>query len=491
VTGIVLSFGAAVGLGFGLWLWLRPEPRGRADALLGLSIAIPLGLGLASLGFFVWFILLGLPPGILLGAEIALGAPLIVTGARAGRGSQPTPRPQRGRWSALDTLLGAGCLVGIALAAYGFLCRSIREPHGLWDAWAIWNLKARFLFRGGDHWQEALSPLLSWSHPDYPLMIPGLIARGWTFSGQETTAIPVATGFLFTLATVGILTAALWRLRGRSQGFLAGLVLIGTPFFVAHGAAQYAEIPLAAFMVASLALLHLGEDATQRAGGLHCLAGLLAGMAAWTKNEGLLFVLALAAAQAITMVWMGSGSRDWRRLAAFCAGALPVMLLVVGFKGLLAPASDLWAGQGLAATLGRLADPSRYLQVARAFAKVFLDREKWNLFPVVLPFYALLVGAQIGMSGNAGQEAKDTEGRPGVARTWGTLALTTGGFFLVYLVTPRDLAWHLRTSADRVFLQLWPGLLLATFLSIGSPSGEEPPHDASAKISREPPPGLS
>jgi len=34
------------------------------------------------------------------------------------------------------------------------------------------------------------------------------------------------------------------------------------------------------------------------------------------------------------------------------------------------------------------------------------------------------------------------------------------GYFCTYVVTPLDLTWHLNTSLDRLYAQLWPSLLL-------------------------------
>lgn len=482
MTRLILSFAAAAGLGLGCWTCLRPGPRPRgADLLLTASVSVALGLGLASTTFFLWAVVLRLSPGPLLGIEIALAVLLVLGGIWAARGRR-TDLPQGERRSFLGGLLTLGFLLAVGLAAYGFLCRSVREPHGLWDAWAIWNLRARFLFRGGEYWRDGLSPLLSWSHPDYPLLVPGVIARGWTFAGGETTAVPIAVDFLYTFAAVGILVAAVWTLRGRTQGMLAGLSLLGTPFFVAHGAAQYAEIPIAGYLLASLVLLHRADQASQGVGGTYALAGLLAGMAAWTKNEGLLFLAALVLAQAAVLTWQGAWRTRWRRLWAFCVGALPMLLLVMGFKLLLAPPTDLVAGQSLSATIARLADPSRYLQVATAFAKEFLDRGKWNILPVVLPFYGLLLGVQAGRGTTPWRNADGTGSRQRLVTTWGALALMTAGFFLVYLLTPRDLAWHLRTTVDRVFLELWPSMLLATFLTIGPPDSDGTASESDARI---------
>ena len=38
------------------------------------------------------------------------------------------------------------------------------------------------------------------------------------------------------------------------------------------------------------------------------------------------------------------------------------------------------------------------------------------------------------------------------------------GYFYAYVITPLDLNWHLNTSLDRLYAQLWPSLL---FLVLG------------------------
>ena len=75
-------------------------------------------------------------------------------------------------------------------ALVSFVLYSLVHPHGNWDAWTIWNMRARFLFRAGTQWEAAFSPLMSFFHTDYPLLIPCLVARCWYYIGHETVAAP-------------------------------------------------------------------------------------------------------------------------------------------------------------------------------------------------------------------------------------------------------------------------------------------------------------
>ena len=116
-------------------------------------------------------------------------------------------------------------LLAIALAVTTFLVAVANNPHGDEGAWSIWNLRARFLFRAGAFWRDAFSTDLSWSHPDYPLLLPGIVALCWTLAGHESTDAPIAIAFLFALGTAGVLTGVIGVLRGKTQALVGGCLL--------------------------------------------------------------------------------------------------------------------------------------------------------------------------------------------------------------------------------------------------------------------------
>jgi hypothetical protein len=43
------------------------------------------------------------------------------------------------------------------------------------------------------------------------------------------------------------------------------------------------------------------------------------------------------------------------------------------------------------------------------------------------------------------------------------------GCFFVYILSPADLAWHLRSSFDRLLLQLWPLVVFIYFMLVQAP----------------------
>lgn len=201
---------------------------------LCLWLSLGLGLGISSMSLFIWSVLLHPSAGYIL-AElclvVALAVPLVyrVTTKPLAAPSQAQPGAslRSGRLSPLQIFFYV--LLISSLLSFAFLFTA--GPHGVWDAWAVWNLRARFIFLGGEHWLDGFSGALRWSHPDYPLLLPALVARAWIYAGQNTVIAPALIAMVFTFATLGLLVSSLGIFRGKTQGLIAGIVLMGTPFF--------------------------------------------------------------------------------------------------------------------------------------------------------------------------------------------------------------------------------------------------------------------
>jgi hypothetical protein len=200
------------------------------------------------------------------------------------------------------------------LCAFGiFALRSFENPHGESDAWTFWNARARVFFRTGPEWRQIFSEG-RWSFPTYPLQTSLNALRLWSAIGRESQLGPVVIAGLFTFAGIGLAASVVWRLRGPSQGAIAGLLLAGTPYFLKHGASQYADVPFGFYLLACLALLNLADELPEQRIGLFGLAGLNAGLAAWTKQEGLLLAGSVLVAVIGMIFLIHSGLTPDRRL---------------------------------------------------------------------------------------------------------------------------------------------------------------------------------
>ncbi len=330
--------------------------------------------------------------------------------------------------------------VVLAASAAAFLFVALKEPQGEWDAWSIWNLHARFMARGGTAWTAMFSKELAWSYPDYPLLLPALVAQAWSAARTESLFVPMAIAFLFTFGTVAALLGVVRELRGWEQALLAGTFLLGTVEFIGQGLSQYADVPLGFYILVSLALLFF-EDRKSIA-----LSGAMAAFAAWTKNEGLLFVAAVLLARYVARRRSGTLSRLAVELRYFASGLAPVLAILALFKFRYAPAPDLSFAQ-------RALDFGRYVTVIEAFLKNGLLLGTF-LVPgvLVLAAYVWLVGFRV-----------ETRERVGLTTCVVAIAIVLLGDFAGFLLLPNDLNLRIDTSLDRVLMQLWPAALLVVF----------------------------
>src|SRR6202008_158625 len=124
-------------------------------------------------------------------------------------------------------------------------------PQGNWDAWSIWNLRAKFLSMPTLAWR-AYSPLLANTHPEYPLLLSGAIARCWNAAHDMPNSIPMTIGYLFFLSLLAMVTGGIAMLRGAVAGLIAGLTLPCSTPRVLEVPAQYADVPIAAYLAGAL-----------------------------------------------------------------------------------------------------------------------------------------------------------------------------------------------------------------------------------------------
>jgi hypothetical protein len=342
----------------------------------------------------------------------------------------------------LDWIVRAAFGVAATIALISAIVSSHRSPHGDWDAWAIWNQHARFLFRGGsDGWRALLA--INWSQPDYPLLLPASVARVWAYAGHESTLGPTLIAIVLGMASVTLVVTAL----GGRRGWIAGaLILVANPFLT-QVPSQCADVPLACFIVATLAVASGAPILDPKSRIPAVIAGATSALAAWTKNEGLVFaLLMLLVAMAVAV-----RRREGRQLLWGMAGAVPALIAIVWFKLTLAPTSGLVEGQSLNDLVVRLIDLHRHRTVAVLMAE---HAVRWSApFAVaVFPLVALVA---------AWRAVRD---RGAVRMVTVVLALMLASYYLVYVTTPFDISWHVSTSIDRLLIQLWPSLVLAVFL---------------------------
>lgn len=467
--GITPAVAICVASGYSLIASAWPRSQSRLSArLMKLALAAGFGLGLSSVAFFLaravghdHFVMFDL---LLL---TVLGVLLIFVRLRPSAPfSYHASIADFGFPSWLRRTLVASFVFAVVAALYSATALTIAHPHGNgWDAFAIWNLRARFLVVEGSHWRDGFTALLPWSHPDYPLLLPAATARFWIYLDHTSPSVPAILGLVFTFSSLTLLVTSLFQLRGPNAGLLAGIVLSSTPFFVEQGTAQYADVPLSFFILATLVCLHFGflcEPASHSRRPMWMLSGVAAGFAGWTKNEGLLFLAALLIALSVFSFKNASNPLERtlirrRDVVISClGGALPILAVIAWFKHSLATPGDLLSPPDV--MVQKLLTPSRYGIISRWYLKELLKFGDWWIVPgtILLALLYFLVHRKV------------SHENPLLRTSTACLLLTLAGYFAIYLITPRDLYWHLRFSLNRLFLQLWPATIFLFCLFTGA-----------------------
>jgi len=443
----LLSFLRAVALGWAVAELSAPSANGWSRAA-NAAIGVPLGLGLTSFLYFVLLWLGARSMGVFAGLETAA---LLAAGWVLWKRPATTSVPPVNRfryWWILAIAAACAALMGIAAVA----AASEMTPHGDWDAWAIWNVRAKFLAGPGDAWRYSVSPALTKTHPDYPLLVSGAVARVWRLGGGGGPEAAATLALAWFASVPAILAAGIGSLRSVSAGLLAVLVLMATPSYLAQGPSQYADIPLSACLLGAALCAMRRQPA---------LCGMLCACAAWTKNEGLVFALALLAACA----WF----QGVRASAPAWAAAAPGLAVVAAFKLLLAPGSEY---------AGRTPDFSRLPTVLAAFGRELgnLSLGDWLTHPFLL-MAALAWGLRF---------AKDGPWLAGWKAVAAALGAQCAAYGTVYLMTPSDVEWQVGTSMERLVAQVWPAAvaLFATRLNVPDDTVAASAPPASATVER-------
>ena len=432
-------------------------------------LGIGVGLGFSSLFYFLylfafaghrWFVFVQLTIFLILLA--------FTVRAETKRGSFSLPRLNLSRTQIF--LVGIATVVFIVslLSTGSYL---LRRQQGDWDAWMMYNRAARFIYRDQVHWLESFSrqmdPIF---HADYPLLLALNVTSGWETLGTESAYVQMIQSALFALAALGIFVSALASLKSVGQASLGLIVLWGTPTLVNEGAREMADLPVAFFILATVILIYFYFVHKKLI--LIVLAGLTAGLAAWTKNEGTLFVVGVVVAIVVAFMFenvheekkknfvVNFKNNVWPALLRFALGLVFPFAITLFFKLFLAPPSDVLRGTETATQ--KILTISRHLEILQFMGREFWIFGGWNLLGIipVLIIYFLLFRLPV-----------VKELRPAYLAGITIVAVQLLGDYGVYLITPYDLTWHLSYSIERIVLQVFP--IIAFLILCASRTPEE------------------
>ncbi|HYP08839.1 MAG TPA: hypothetical protein VER03_21585 [Bryobacteraceae bacterium] len=391
-------------------------------AIVGAGIG--LGIGFTGVVFFVarTFVPFAYAAPIV---EALVAAWLAWEVYRMPRGASPAAS------SKLNWTLALGALAVMGLSTAAFSDAWEYNPQGSWDAFSIWNLRARIIAAPEGLAERAWSPVLSHTHPGYPMLLSSFIGRGWAYAGAFDSAVPILTSFLFFLGMICIGVGALAMARSASLAWAFGLVLAASPSLLHEVPAQYADIPLAYFFVAAVAMMLVERPV---------LAGIFAGLATFTKNEGVAFLVVVAVAVLLTAR---------KQILPLLAGAAPAALVTAIFKLVLAA--------GVEPSHMGSANTGQIGTILSAYSSEFLNLGAGWYHPL-LPVAALAVLWGI-----------DKRFQRPAFTALGIAVAMLAIYFGVILFTRDDVTWQLGTALTRLYVQVWPTALFGCIFLLRSP----------------------
>jgi hypothetical protein len=393
-------------------------------AAVGISASVLTWLQLPALG--VAFQILGLLACVILLRRVRVG----MIAERLGQAIR-----QPGFW--------------LALAIAGFLFVRLQAvPIAWWDGRSIWLFQAKQVyFTGTFATQDMLHPEFAFAHPEYPKLFPAWLAlfaaTGSVWNERMATlGIPfLAAGCIWALAVVAV------KVLGRLRGIILVCVLFWSVQDLLLGG--YAD----GYLLFMLVMGSLGF-ADFRTRGLGWFALLVASL---VKYEGLLLAAPVAGIFSLCHRDMKARPGRWRPMLLF----LPALIYVmwgygIGFKGDFSGIrwSKAWVtlgdraeliGQGAVQAVGHI--------------------------PIILEAaLSALVGLLLVTTGPVGRSRRG-------GWEWCSMIVAviwTASIFGVFLVTPRDIAWHLETALDRLLLHP-AALVLTLVLSLTAKSSDAEP----------------
>ncbi|HEX3108596.1 MAG TPA: hypothetical protein VHU41_05845 [Thermoanaerobaculia bacterium] len=327
----------------------------------------------------------------------------------------------------------------VTLAGFALFATASPPPEN--DFIGIWGIKAAtFSVHRGIDWAFLQNPAYVYDHPDYPLLLPLSFDYMSLWSGGWDRVAAEWLNPFFALAILAIVRSLLAEEAPpliASLGTLAIAPLAMSPWI------GIAEAPLIAFGTAGI-LLARRHDMTA--------AAFLLGCAAMTKNEG----LALLVAVAIGLLAARRGRDVWRLWPAV-AIAMPWLIA----RAIYTLPTDIVAGPVLTRALARLRAPGE-------LATLLLEHTAAQAVFWIGIAAAFIVTARLLRA-----EAF------ALVTAFVQLAFYIGS----YVVTSRDVTWHVHWSWERLMthVELTLAFVVVVLLYRWIGRAKSPPlHESSA-----------
>lgn len=417
--------------------------HGRLNALLSIGLAVHYGMMVTAILLFVQIVLMGRFSRLHALAGI-LFTLVLVLNLHETEFSLVRKGPK--------TIWSTRFLVGLAMSIAVLLLMAIylKSPYGGGlDVWAIWKFKARILFLSDKPLQLLFEPNFKFSHFDYPIFYPLMLVWGWILVGKQSVYAGMWCSILFWSGFLCTAAGFVRELKPK-QSWVLPLLFASTPILTGYAASLYADTIVAGYFLTGVVLILL----CLRNASNHLLmgAGWMMASAALIKNEGQM-------ACAASLVILVFSVRLIPKIFYFFFGAAMPLGVLIYFRRLCPYENHMLSIERFKEVVDR-GDLIPYLQtIFNAIKEQVLNENSWVYGWVFIILTTLLLAFRF------------LKQKRWIPHLFACLMLAS--YIGVYIMTFRDLEGHLRTSLDRVMLQIYPIFLMACYFAIAGSSEKE------------------
>lgn len=314
----------------------------------------------------------------------------------------------------------------------------LSRKYGDWDSITIWNFHADFL-RDATYWKRMFL-FSEFAHPDYPLLTSATTGYFWRLTYPYSPGfVPFTLSAMFCTLIPVIIYLELYR-KNLQLAALTLFIFLSNSYYLNCGIVQYADVYLAFFLLGAIVAINYYKESQNSNYILLC--GIMLGSALWTKNEGIMLTCIFA------IFYFRELIRK-KNAGYFIAGMAPFLIALLVLKLAYAPTNDLIKGQHKVAWQNIL-QKERYKLIFSFISEKLNER-----------FYALKIGLILYLLDCVFRQRFP-------AKNLLMICAMMGGYVLVYIYTPHDLGWHLKTSIDRLMLQLMPATIYVMALDLST-----------------------
>ena len=275
------------------------------------------------------------------------------------------------RLSPVENALAAALL----LVVIAMCLRGTWTPQSKWDAWAIWDLKARAFF-----YDRSFTPFITGGYRhiqiDYPLLYPMAGTFVYLVMGRIADGVNLLTALFYA----GLIVQAYYGLRraggNRPVALAAATGLALTPNVLGALPEFLSDVPFLYYILSGcLSTVHaLRRNFEVRS---ILLAAILFACATQTRPEGILLVAPTMAVLCVHWLRLRTG-QAWRAFAIFTASVLAIASPWILFLAFGATGASFWAKGG------------DLLHVTARIPRILMNFATWTTTPAYLNLYFLI-----------------------------------------------------------------------------------------------------